>query len=98
MSDPILSISDLQKYFPITAGVLRKKVGDVKAVDGVSLDVHERETIGLVGESGCGKSTAGRTMLKLLEPSGGRVVFDGTPNELTDGHLKEIYGGEDWLA
>jgi peptide/nickel transport system ATP-binding protein len=77
MSDPILAVTDLQKYFPITRGLLRHKVGDVKAVDGVTLDVHERETIGLVGESGCGKSTAGRTMLKLLEPSGGRVEFDG---------------------
>jgi peptide/nickel transport system ATP-binding protein len=75
--EPILAISDLQKYFPITAGVLRRKVGDVKAVDGVTIGVHERETIGLVGESGCGKSTAGRTMLKLLEPTGGRIEFEG---------------------
>jgi peptide/nickel transport system ATP-binding protein len=88
MSDPILSVSDLQKYFPITAGVLRKKVGDVKAVDGVSLDVHERETIGLVGESGCGKSTAGRTMLKLLEPTGGRVEFEG--RDITSLSRKEM--------
>src|SRR3954451_11243804 len=77
MSDPVLKISDLQKYFPITHGLLRRKVGDVKAVDGVDLAVHERETIGLVGESGCGKSTAGRTMLKLLEPTGGRVEYQG---------------------
>jgi peptide/nickel transport system ATP-binding protein len=75
--EPIFSITDLRKYFPITAGVLRRKVGDVKAVDGVTLDVHERETIGLVGESGCGKSTAGRTMLKLLEPTGGRIEYEG---------------------
>jgi peptide/nickel transport system ATP-binding protein len=77
MSDSILTVTDLQKYFPITKGVLRRKVGDVKAVDGVSLDVLQRETIGLVGESGCGKSTAGRTMLKLLEPTGGKIVFEG---------------------
>jgi peptide/nickel transport system ATP-binding protein len=76
-SEPILTVSDLQKYFPITQGVLRRKVGDVKAVDGVTIGVHERETIGLVGESGCGKSTAGRTMLKLLEPSGGRIEYEG---------------------
>jgi peptide/nickel transport system ATP-binding protein len=77
MSDPVLKVSDLQKYFPITHGLLRRHVGDVKAVDGVDLAVHERETIGLVGESGCGKSTAGRTMLKLLPPTGGRIEYQG---------------------
>ncbi|HEX8498497.1 MAG TPA: oligopeptide/dipeptide ABC transporter ATP-binding protein, partial [Actinomycetales bacterium] len=77
MSDPILKVSGLQKYFPITAGLLRRKVGDVKAVDGVSLEVGARETIGLVGESGCGKSTAGRAMLKLIEPTGGSIEFEG---------------------
>ena len=77
MSDPILRVTDLQKYFPITKGLLRRHVGDVKAVDGVSVEVSERETLGLVGESGCGKSTAGRAMLKLLEPTGGRIEFEG---------------------
>jgi peptide/nickel transport system ATP-binding protein len=77
VSDPILKVTDLQKYFPITQGLLRRHVGDVKAVDGVSLEVAERETLGLVGESGCGKSTAGRAMLKLLEPTGGSVQFQG---------------------
>jgi peptide/nickel transport system ATP-binding protein len=77
VSDPILQVTDLQKYFPITAGLLRRKVGDVKAVDGITLGVAERETVGLVGESGCGKSTAGRAMLKLLEPTGGRISFEG---------------------
>ena len=77
MSDPILRVTDLQKYFPITKGLLRRHVGDVKAVDGVSVEVGERETLGLVGESGCGKSTAGRAMLKLLEPTAGRIEFEG---------------------
>jgi peptide/nickel transport system ATP-binding protein len=77
MSDAVLRVTDLQKYFPITHGLLRRHVGDVKAVDGVDIAVHERETIGLVGESGCGKSTAGRTMLKLLQPTGGRIEYQG---------------------
>ena len=77
MSEAVLKITDLQKYFPITKGLLRRKIGDVKAVDGISLEVGERETLGLVGESGCGKSTAGRAMLKLLEPTGGRIELEG---------------------
>ena len=77
MSEAVLKVTDLQKYFPITKGLLRSHVGDVKAVDGVSLEVGERETLGLVGESGCGKSTAGRAMLKLLEPTGGRIELQG---------------------
>ena len=84
MSDPILTVTELQKYFPITQGLLRRKVGDVKAVDGVTIDVRERETIGLVGESGCGKSTAGRTMLKLLEPTGGRIEYDAPNMRITN--------------
>ncbi|HEX3003966.1 MAG TPA: dipeptide ABC transporter ATP-binding protein [Angustibacter sp.] len=88
MSDPILKITDLQKYFPIRQGLLKRHVGDVKAVDGVTLTVGERETIGLVGESGCGKSTAGRTMLKLLEPTGGKIEFGG--RDVTNLSRKEM--------
>jgi len=76
--EPLLQVSDLQKHFPITKGaLLRRTVGHVRAVDGVTFDVGPGETVGLVGESGCGKSTTGRTLLRLLEPTGGSVVYDG---------------------
>jgi peptide/nickel transport system ATP-binding protein len=79
MTDALMQVTDLKKHFPITKGALLKRtVGQVKAVDGVTFDVAPGETVGLVGESGCGKSTAGRTMLRLLEPTGGSVLFDGT--------------------
>ncbi|WP_349409496.1 dipeptide ABC transporter ATP-binding protein [Pseudalkalibacillus sp. SCS-8] len=77
MSQPLLEVKDLKKHFPITGGVFGKKVGSVKAVDGVSFSVNEGETLGLVGESGCGKSTTGRMLLRLLEPTEGEVHFNG---------------------
>ena len=77
-SRPLLQVEDLRMYFPITSGTLiSRHVGDVKAVDGVSLSIKKGETVGLVGESGCGKSTVGRTILRLYEPTGGRIVVDG---------------------
>jgi len=77
-SDALLQVTGLKKHFPITQGIIfRRQVGAVKAVDGITFDVAERETLGLVGESGCGKSTAGRAITKLFDPTEGSVVFDG---------------------
>ncbi len=76
----ILRVTDLQKYFPVKSrglGILPRTVAQVKAVDGISLNLNEGETLGLVGESGCGKSTAGRTILRLLAPTAGKIVVDG---------------------
>jgi len=79
MSDePLVHIENLKKHFPIRRGIIfQRQVGAVQAVDGVSFDIHRGETMGLVGESGCGKSTTGRTMLRLYPPTGGSVLFGG---------------------
>ncbi len=73
----LVEVNDLVKYFPVRAGLLQRVVAQVQAVDKVSFKVHKGETVGLVGESGCGKTTVGRTMLRLLEPTSGEVKFDG---------------------
>ena len=74
----LLELRDLKVYFPIKSGVVMDRhVGDVKAVDGVTFDVKRGETLGLVGESGCGKSTVGRAILRLYKPTSGSIVFDG---------------------
>ncbi len=76
-SKPLVSVRDLKMHFPIYAGLLRRRVGEVKAVDGISFDVMEGETLGLVGESGCGKSTAGRSVLRLYDITSGQIEIDG---------------------
>jgi oligopeptide transport system ATP-binding protein len=77
----LVEVKNLKKHFPIMRGVLRRQVGAVQAVDGVSFNIYKGETLGLVGESGCGKSTTGRTILQLLEPTSGQVTYEG--QELT---------------
>ena len=74
---PLLAVENLTKHFPIMQGVFRREVGTVKAVDGLDFEIRERETLGLVGESGCGKSTAGRVILRLYDPTAGRIMFRG---------------------
>lgn len=72
----ILRVENLKMYFPIRRGVFQRHVGDVKAVDGISFDVREGETLGLVGESGCGKTTTGRAIIRLYNPTDGKVIFE----------------------
>jgi peptide/nickel transport system ATP-binding protein len=74
---PLLDVRNLEKHYPITEGVLKREVGRVRAVDGVSFTVERGETVGIVGESGCGKSTAATSLLRLEEPTAGQVIFDG---------------------
>ena len=85
---PILKIEDLKVYFPIKKGLMRRTVGHVRAVDGVDLQIAPGETLGLVGESGCGKTTIGRAIVRLNEPTNGRIIY----NDSTD--LLKLEGEE----
>ncbi len=89
MTEPLVQVRHLKKYFPITKGILiQREVGAVKAVDDVSFDIYPGETLGLVGESGCGKTTTGRTLIQLYQPTAGDVLFEG--RNLTEMKANEL--------
>jgi peptide/nickel transport system ATP-binding protein len=87
-NDAILDVQDLKMYFPVTRGLLRRKVADIKAVDGVTFSLKRGETLGLVGETGCGKTTIGRCILRLYQPTGGQILFEG--KDITSSPEKEM--------
>ena len=89
--DELLRVTNLKKYFPVTKGILKKEVASVKAVDGVSFVIHKGETFGLVGESGCGKTTIGKLILRLLEATDGEIIYDGTDlRKLNKSEMREM--------
>ncbi|WP_404407476.1 ABC transporter ATP-binding protein [Jeotgalibacillus malaysiensis] len=90
-TETLLKVENLKKHFPIRGGILGKEVGSVKAVEGVSFEVKKGETLGIVGESGCGKSTTGRMLLRLIEPTDGKVYFEGQDvTKLSAGDMRKL--------
>jgi len=90
-NDILVEVRDLRTYFPIKSGTLQRKVAELKAVDGVSLQIRRGETLGLVGETGCGKTTLGRSILRLVKPTSGTVLFDGIDlGELSGSKLRHL--------
>jgi len=91
LNHKLLRVSNLKKYYPITAGLFSRHIGDIKAVDGVTFDIEEREVLGLVGESGCGKSTLGKTIPRLEEPTSGEILYNGKDvTELDKKGIREL--------
>ena len=88
----LLEVKNLQKYFPIEKGFIKKTVNHVKAVDDVSFSIHKGETFGLVGESGCGKTTTGRCIMRLIEPTSGEIIFYNGDEKGT--HIESLSGNE----
>src|SRR4030042_3665445 len=86
----LLEVKHLKKYFPVRKGIFMRTIGYVKAVDDVDLDIKEGETLGLVGESGCGKTTTGRALLRLIEPTGGEILFLSQKLSGVDESYKEV--------
>ena len=91
-SETLLEVKDLKMYFPVTAGILfQRLVAEVKAVDGVTFSINKGETLGLVGESGCGKTTTGRCILQLYKPTAGDIIFEGQHlNELSSKEMRAM--------
>ena len=90
MTEPLLRVSNLKKKFPIQRGLLKRTVGQIHAVDGISFEIAAGETLGVVGQSGRGQSTSARLILRLLDPTSGEIFFDGKEIKEEDGEVKKL--------
>lgn len=99
MSEAVLEIKNLTKHFPVKKGLFRRTVGYVKAVDGVTFTINKSETLGLIGESGCGKTTVGKLIMQLIKPDSGEIVIDGKHvGSLSRKELHEARQGFQWCS